>query len=297
MKFLNKFFKRNKKTKEDFNLLIDLIDIKRLLTINVIDNETALRIIEEQNIHTSLSDFYIDTIGNFVDKNGQLLPKGQRILKPLNNFDFGKLCGKLGAGSKTHFGMTRDRGAYSLFPFFELSKQKEILDPKRTLIDLGIMGNGYKTYGDAARENKTMKKGLHVLKTEREYFQQQLDGIKNFEIRKNDRFFEVGDYLLLKEIDLEQTNIGENINIYTGRNLLLKIITISDYKQLKDYVVLGTKNVSESVNAETIYQLQEEIEIVTGTVLRKRNNFGDVNRANGQIEGLKTAQSIILGTL
>ena len=39
----------------------------------------------------------------------------------------------------------------------------------------------------------------HELKTWIEYFDKVADGIKTFEIRKNDRNFQVGDILLLKE--------------------------------------------------------------------------------------------------
>ncbi len=40
----------------------------------------------------------------------------------------------------------------------------------------------------------------HYLKTEREYYELSESGIKNFEIRKNDRNFRVGDYIILSEI-------------------------------------------------------------------------------------------------
>lgn len=49
---------------------------------------------------------------------------------------------------------------------------------------------------------------LHELKIYPKYFQETIEGNKPFEIRKNDRHFQVGDVLLLKEWD--------NIK-YTGR--------------------------------------------------------------------------------
>lgn len=41
---------------------------------------------------------------------------------------------------------------------------------------------------------------LHALKIESEYYQLQEKGIKNFEVRKNDRKFQVGDMIYLKEV-------------------------------------------------------------------------------------------------
>ena len=42
---------------------------------------------------------------------------------------------------------------------------------------------------------------LHELKIYPKYFQETIEGNKPFEIRKNDRHFQVGDVLLLKEWD------------------------------------------------------------------------------------------------
>lgn len=42
---------------------------------------------------------------------------------------------------------------------------------------------------------------IHELKTYPHYFQQSIDGNKTFEIRLNDRGFQVGDIVVLKEWD------------------------------------------------------------------------------------------------
>ncbi len=72
----------------------------------------------------------------------------------------------------------------------------------------------------------------HTLKTSPLYFQALVDGVKYFEIRRNDRGFMVGDQLLLQEYDLTDTR-------YTGRSLSRTIIYITDFHQQEGWVVLG----------------------------------------------------------
>lgn len=74
---------------------------------------------------------------------------------------------------------------------------------------------------------------LHELKTYPKYFQETIEGNKLFEIRKNDRNFQVGDVLLLKEWD--------NIK-YTGREVGAMVRDILDDKFIglaEGYVALG----------------------------------------------------------
>lgn len=76
---------------------------------------------------------------------------------------------------------------------------------------------------------------LHELKIYPKYFEDVLNGSKRFDIRKNDRKFQVGDKVLLKEWD--------NIK-YSGRSIYAEIIYITDdrFHGLKEgYVVLGIK--------------------------------------------------------
>lgn len=68
---------------------------------------------------------------------------------------------------------------------------------------------------------------VHELKTLPEYFNAIRNGLKNFEVRKNDRDFKVGDFLVLKEWD------GEH---YTGREQIRKVKYILDNP---DYVKEG----------------------------------------------------------
>jgi len=74
---------------------------------------------------------------------------------------------------------------------------------------------------------------IHELKILPKYFKDVVDGYKNFELRKNDRNFQVGDSLLLKEFDN-----GE----YTGDSIQVVVTYIlvgGEYGLDKDYVILG----------------------------------------------------------
>lgn len=74
------------------------------------------------------------------------------------------------------------------------------------------------------------------LKVEPKYFQAQKEGRKNFEIRKNDRDYKVGEILILREYDSETGK-------YSGRRIFCLITYITDFEQKPDYVVLGTKRI------------------------------------------------------
>lgn len=74
---------------------------------------------------------------------------------------------------------------------------------------------------------------IHKLKIEQEYFKAVTAGSKTFEIRKNDRKFQVGDFVILQEINKNK--------IYTGKEEMFKITYITDYAQQNGYVVFGIK--------------------------------------------------------
>jgi len=78
----------------------------------------------------------------------------------------------------------------------------------------------------------------HELKTWEAYFQSIKSGDKNFELRRNDRDFKVGDTLLLKEYD-------RNGKIYTGRkvrcriNYILKDAEAEEFGLKEGYCIMG----------------------------------------------------------
>lgn len=59
----------------------------------------------------------------------------------------------------------------------------------------------------------------HELKIWPEYFELLIKGIKNFEIRLNDRQYSIGDILILKEYDKKK-------DVYSGRTITKEIINI-----------------------------------------------------------------------
>lgn len=80
---------------------------------------------------------------------------------------------------------------------------------------------------------------IHELKCDPKYFRRVFDAQKNFEVRKNDRDFQIGDTIRLREYDRDAKE-------YTNRELFFKISYILshfDYPDgLKDdYCVLGLK--------------------------------------------------------
>ena len=76
---------------------------------------------------------------------------------------------------------------------------------------------------------------IHELKTWTEYFQRVFTGQKNFELRKDDRHFMVGDTLRLKEWDNEKQE-------YTGREVFRTVTYILKGGQFglqEGYVIMG----------------------------------------------------------
>jgi Domain of unknown function (DUF3850) len=83
----------------------------------------------------------------------------------------------------------------------------------------------------------------HELKSWPEFFEPVASGVKSFELRKNDRNFQVGDELRLREYDPVKKH-------YTGRDIFATVIyvmhgvgTVGAIEPLKglagNYVILG----------------------------------------------------------
>lgn len=75
---------------------------------------------------------------------------------------------------------------------------------------------------------------IHELKTWAEFFKAIQSGEKTFEIRNNDRNFQVGDMLLLREYDLETDR-------FTGRETIKQITYITDFLQNDGYGVMSIR--------------------------------------------------------
>ena len=74
---------------------------------------------------------------------------------------------------------------------------------------------------------------IHYLKILPEHFQPVSEGKKLAELRKNDRGFNIGDWIHLGEFDGEE---------YTGRNLTAEILHVADVgAYLNSYVLLSIK--------------------------------------------------------
>lgn len=77
---------------------------------------------------------------------------------------------------------------------------------------------------------------VHELKIEPIYFKDVKSGLKKFEIRKNDRDYQVGDVVALHEYDPSGAES-------TGNSLRTRITYLTDYAQQDGYVVLGIEPV------------------------------------------------------
>ena len=91
---------------------------------------------------------------------------------------------------------------------------------------------------------------IHELKCERRFFTKVSKGKKTFEIRKNDRNFQVGDYLALNETDRED---GEDY--YTGNSLVARVGYILDDEKYvpEGYVAMSITPAKISCGNESLF--------------------------------------------
>lgn len=109
---------------------------------------------------------------------------------------------------------------------------------------------------------------IHELKILPQYFEAVRIGKKTFELRKNDRNFQVNDVLLLKEFNLKEKyeTIEGTETYYSGRKILRKIVYIlkevpEEMGLSKDYVILGVQPIDEDVELEWKADMNEWGEI------------------------------------
>lgn len=78
---------------------------------------------------------------------------------------------------------------------------------------------------------------IHELKIESPYFEAVANGYKTFEIRFNDRGYQKGDQVVLKELaNLEHTQS------FTGRQIKADISYVTNYGQKEGWVVFSLDN-------------------------------------------------------
>lgn len=80
----------------------------------------------------------------------------------------------------------------------------------------------------------------HQLKIRKEYLVDILEGVKTFEVRKDDRGFGVGDVLVLNEWVPAEDVVG--FGDYTGRRIRVKVNYVFYMRELgieSDYCVMG----------------------------------------------------------
>ena len=93
----------------------------------------------------------------------------------------------------------------------------------------------------------------HMLKTDPAVFQDVLDGSKTFEIRFNDRGYQIGDLIVLKETKFtgQQMKSGQPL-AYTGREIQKRIsYVLGGYGLQDDRVILGVQDI-EATKAQAV---------------------------------------------
>lgn len=99
-----------------------------------------------------------------------------------------------------------------------------------------------------------MKFKIHELKILPQYFEDVKCGHKTFELRKDDREFQTGDILMLKEFNQNKKykTINETETNFSGKKVLRQIkYILKDIEGLnKNYAILGIKPIDKDIELE-----------------------------------------------
>ena len=89
---------------------------------------------------------------------------------------------------------------------------------------------------------------LHVLKIKEEYYEEVYIGNKTFELRKNDRDYEVGDIIHFTDVygkEFIDFLYGEDGGKYNIFRITYVLKNVHEYGLDKDYCILGIKRLEE----------------------------------------------------
>lgn len=79
---------------------------------------------------------------------------------------------------------------------------------------------------------------VHYLKTWKPFFQDVKSGMKQFEVRKNDRDYQVGDTLILNEVD---QNTEKHTGDWVAKSVVYKL---DDTRFVKEgFIILGLQDI------------------------------------------------------
>lgn len=97
---------------------------------------------------------------------------------------------------------------------------------------------------------------IHELKCKSCFFTAIKDGAKTFEIRKNDRDYQVGDFLALNETKTESRE-----EYYTGDSIIARVVYILDDKEYvpEGYVAMGIALARIEYNDKTYHTVSAKL--------------------------------------
>ena len=134
---------------------------------------------------------------------------------------------------------------------------------------------------------KAEESKVHKLKTWPMFFQAVLEGSKPFELRKNDRHFNVGDILILEEYDPDAEG-------YTGRKCERKISYVLDanpFIDLHGHVILGLESRPAVLMPEEEEIKQEAIKAANRSQFMSNWIYDHKSYEEGYLIGAKWALS------